>query len=81
MWLVVLRGEFARGKKNTDQRSLASGKIEWFPLKQDTIGFGFTSDWIRNCREVFEQITQRYNSKPKLVLVLYFNKLNWWFSK
>ncbi len=30
-----------------------------------TIGFGFTSDWLRKWREIFKPITKRSNSKPK----------------
>ncbi len=29
------------------------------------IGFGFTSDWLRKWREIFEPITKRSNAKPK----------------
>ncbi len=28
------------------------------------IGFGFTSDWLRNWRESFKPITMRRNAKP-----------------
>ena len=30
-----------------------------------TIGFGFTSDWLRKWREFFKPITERSNAKPK----------------
>ncbi len=30
-----------------------------------TIGFGFTSDWLRKWREIFKPITKCSNSKPK----------------
>ena len=30
-----------------------------------TIGFGFTSDWLRNWREFFKPITKRRSAKPK----------------
>ena len=30
-----------------------------------TIGFGFTSDWLRNWREFFKPITKRCNAEPK----------------
>ena len=30
-----------------------------------TIGFGFTSDWLKKWRENIEPITERSNAKPK----------------
>jgi len=33
--------------------------------KQVAIGFGFTSDWSRNWREIFEPIRERSKAKPK----------------
>ena len=33
--------------------------------EQVAIGFGFTSDWLRNLRESFKPITKRSNTKPK----------------
>ena len=30
-----------------------------------TIGFDFTSDWLRKWRKVFKPITKRINVKPK----------------
>ena len=30
-----------------------------------TIGFGFSSDWLRKWREFFKPITERNNAKPK----------------
>ena len=32
---------------------------------QATIGFGFTSDWLKKWRENFEPITKWSNAKPK----------------
>ncbi len=29
------------------------------------IGFGFSSDWLRKWRKIFEPITKRSNAKPK----------------
>jgi len=33
--------------------------------EQVAIGFGFTSDWSRTWREIFEPITERSKAKPK----------------
>ena len=33
--------------------------------EQVTIGFGFTSDWLKRWRENFYPITKRSNAKPK----------------
>ncbi len=30
-----------------------------------TIGFGFSSDWLRKWREIFKPITKHSNAKPK----------------
>ncbi len=30
-----------------------------------TIGFGFSSDWLRKWREIFRPITKHSNAKPK----------------
>ena len=33
--------------------------------EQVAIGFGFTSDWSRKWREIFEPITEQSKAKPK----------------
>ena len=33
--------------------------------EQGTIGFGFTSYWLRKWREFYQPITERSNAKPK----------------
>ena len=32
---------------------------------ENTIGFGFTSYWLRKWREFYQPITERSNAKPK----------------
>ena len=39
---------------------------------QVTIGFGFTSDWLRKWRKFFRPITERRNAKPIKVNANYF---------
>ena len=43
--------------------------------EQVTIGFGFTSDWLRNWREIFKPITERGNTKPKQTRVTFDTQL------
>ena len=45
----------------TYRRRKARGNAQ----EQATIGFGFTSDWLRKWREIFKPITKRSNTKPK----------------
>ena len=33
--------------------------------EQITVGFGFTSDWSKKWREIFQSITKCSNAKPK----------------
>ena len=40
--------------------------------EQVTIGFGFTSDWLKKWREgFFKPITQRSNAKPKYTQITF----------
>ncbi len=53
-----------------NQSKLEATKCNWHEARESvreqvTIGFGFTSDWLRKWREIFNPITKRSNSKPK----------------
>ena len=39
--------------------------------KRVTIGFGFTSGWLRKWREFFQPITERSNAKPKQMRITF----------
>ncbi len=53
-----------------NQSKLEANTCSWHEARENvrervTIGFGFTSDWLRMWREIFEPITKRSNAKLK----------------
>ena len=52
--------------QNSKKIHVASGKRgKTRANKSLVIGFGFTSDWLINRREIFKPITKHSNAKPK----------------
>lgn len=39
------------------------------------IGFGFSSDWMKQCREFFEPINERGNAKPKKMWITFHTQM------
>ncbi len=53
-----------------NQSKLEANTCSWHEARENvrervTIGFGFSSDWLRKWREIFKPITKRSNAKPK----------------
>ena len=73
-WLRKWREFFKPITKNTDnpvnQSNLDANTRGWCEARENvrervTIGFSFTSDWLRKWRAFFKPITKRSNAKPK----------------
>ena len=53
-----------------NQSEIKANKSSWRLARENaceqvTIGFGFTSDWLRKWREIFQPIREPSNAKPK----------------